>query len=283
MVFQNYALYPHMSVYDNIAFPLKMKKASKQHIDERVRYVANLLEIEDFLDRKPRQLSGGQMQRVALGRALVREPKVFLMDEPLSNLDAKLRMYMRAEIKKLQKKVGITTIYVTHDQVEAMSMADNIAVMESGLLQQIGTPSQVYNEPANRFVAGFIGSPPMNFLECDLVSRDSNIYLESQGISLKLPSMIVELFGSPLPRNVTAGIRPKDIVLLDNENFDGFKLTGEVSYTEMLGDDIIVDVMVDSNLVRVASTKAAIIGKKVSIGLPYDRINFFDAKTGSRF
>ncbi|MFQ5969730.1 MAG: ABC transporter ATP-binding protein [Nitrososphaerales archaeon] len=285
MVFQNYALYPHMSVYDNVAFPLKMRKASKQYTDEKVRYVANLLEIEDFLDRKPKQLSGGQMQRVALGRALVREPKVFLMDEPLSNLDAKLRVYMRAEIRKLQKKVGITTVYVTHDQVEAMSMADNIAVIESGLLQQLGTPEQVYDEPTNIFVAGFIGSPPMNFLECEMVPRDFDVYLESQGIILKLPSMIAKLFGSPLPRNVTIGIRPKDIVFLDNESFDGLKLNGEVSFTELLGDDVIVDVKIGSNSIKVTSTSSRDLssGKNVMLGLPFDKINFFDTKTGKRF
>ena len=164
MVFQNYALYPHMSVYDNIAFPLKMRKKSRRHIEEKISYVADLLGIKDLLNRKPKEISGGQMQRVALGRALVREPKVFLMDEPLSNLDAKLRMYMRTEIKKLQKKIGITTLYITHDQIEAMSMADKIAVMNGGLLQQVDTPQQVYNQPANTFVAGFIGSPSMNFL-----------------------------------------------------------------------------------------------------------------------
>src|ERR687885_33150 len=187
MVFQNYALYPHMNVYENIAFPLKMRKISKQEIKDKVRNIAQLLGIENFLNRKPKELSGGQMQRVALGRALVREPKIFLMDEPLSNLDAKLRTYMRTEIKKLQKKIGITTLYITHDQIEAMSMADKIAVMNGGLLQQVGTPQQVYNQPANTFVAGFIGSPSMNFLECRLVRDSSTIHLESDSVSFKLP------------------------------------------------------------------------------------------------
>ena len=187
MVFQNYALYPHMTVYNNIAFPLKMRKVPKNQIDDKVRNVANLLDIEDLLDRKPKELSGGQMQRVALGRALVREPKVFLMDEPLSNLDAKLRTYMRTEIKKLQKKVGITTLYITHDQIEAMSMADQVAIMKSGLIQQIGTPGEVYQEPANTFVADFVGSPSMNFLKCKIIAKNSEITFESNNIRLQIP------------------------------------------------------------------------------------------------
>jgi multiple sugar transport system ATP-binding protein len=286
MVFQNYALYPHMTVYDNIAFPLKMRKASKQHIDERVRFIANLLEITNLLDRKPRQLSGGQMQRVALGRALVREPKVFLMDEPLSNLDAKLRVYMRAEIKKLQRKVGITTVYVTHDQSEAMSMADNIAVMESGLLQQLGTPEQIYNEPKNAFVASFIGSPSINFLKCELVVRNSETYFQLQGTVLELPSTISQVLRDATHTDITVGIRPKDVVLLDNENFNGLKLKGVISFTEMLGDYVIVDVKIgNNNSIRVAKSSTNIdltIGSQVSVGLPYDKIHLFDTMTGNR-
>jgi multiple sugar transport system ATP-binding protein len=286
MVFQNYALYPHMTVYDNIAFPLKMRKASKQHIDERVRFIANLLEITNLLDRKPRQLSGGQMQRVALGRALVREPKVFLMDEPLSNLDAKLRVYMRAEIKKLQRKVGITTVYVTHDQSEAMSMADNIAVMESGLLRQLGTPEQIYSEPKNAFVASFIGSPSINFLKCELVVRNSRVYFQLHGTLLELPSTISQVFHDATHTDITVGIRPKDVVLLDNENFNGFRLKGEISFTEMLGDYVIADVKIgNNNSIRVAKSSTNIdltIGRQVSVGLPYDKIHLFDTMTGNR-
>lgn len=285
MVFQNYALYPHMTVYDNIAFPLKMRKKSKQHIDERVRDVADLLEIKELLYRKPRELSGGQMQRVALGRALVREPKVFLMDEPLSNLDAKLRVYMRAEIKKLQKKVGITTLYVTHDQVEAMSMADNIAVMENGLLQQLGTPEQVYNEPENTFVAGFIGSPPINFLDFDLVEKDSGFCFELHGISIKLSHVMSKMISSLSNRSVVIGIRPRDVVFVNDESFDGLTMRGEVSFTEMLGDDVIVDVRIGDKSIKVANTSSnhdLRIGKKVIVGFPYDKIHLFDAKTGKR-
>jgi len=179
MVFQSYALYPHMTVYDNLAFPLKMRKYPKDEIDKRVKEVARLLRIEDLLDRKPRQLSGGQQQRVALGRALVRNPQVWLMDEPLSNLDAKLRVYMRAELKKLQKDLGITTIYVTHDQAEAMAMGDRIAVMDKGKILQYDEPHVVYEKPANIFVAGFLGSPPMNFVDATIVERDSQIILDA--------------------------------------------------------------------------------------------------------
>ena len=179
MVFQSYALYPHMTVYGNLAFPLKMRKLPKDEIDKKVREVAKLLRIEELLDRKPRQLSGGQQQRVALGRALVRTPKVFLMDEPLSNLDAKLRVYMRAELKKLQRDLKITTIYVTHDQAEAMAMADRIAVMNKGKILQYSEPNHVYEKPANLFVAGFIGSPPMNFIKASIVEKDSRIILDA--------------------------------------------------------------------------------------------------------
>lgn len=168
MVFQSYALYPHMTVYDNIAFPLKLRKVPKQEIDQRVREVAEMLGLTELLKRKPRELSGGQRQRVALGRAIVRKPQVFLMDEPLSNLDAKLRVKMRAELKKLQRQLGVTTIYVTHDQVEAMTMGDRIAVINAGELQQVGSPDEVYDKPANTFVAGFIGSPPMNSMDASI-------------------------------------------------------------------------------------------------------------------
>ena len=171
MVFQSYALYPHMTVYGNLAFPLKMRKLPKDEIDKKVKEVAKLLNIDHLLDRKPRQLSGGEMQRVALGRALVRTPRVFLMDEPLSNLDAKLRVYMRAELKKLQRDLKITTIYVTHDQAEAMAMADRIAVMNKGKILQYSEPHDVYEKPANLFVAGFIGSPPMNFIKASIVEN----------------------------------------------------------------------------------------------------------------
>ncbi|HDJ83484.1 MAG TPA: ABC transporter ATP-binding protein, partial [Desulfurococcaceae archaeon] len=185
MVFQSYALYPHMRVFDNIAFPLKLQKLPKEEIKKRVLETAKLLRIEDLLNRKPAQLSGGQQQRVALARALAKQPNLFLMDEPLSNLDAKLRVIMRAELKRLQKSLGITTIYVTHDQVEAMTMADRIAVLNKGELQQYSTAEELYSKPSNLFVAGFIGSPPMNFIECTLVERDNKYYLDASDFSIE--------------------------------------------------------------------------------------------------
>ena len=214
MVFQNYALYPHMSVYDNIAFPLKMRKLSKHEIKNKVENTANLLELTQFLKRKPKELSGGQMQRVALARALVRNPKLFLMDEPLSNLDAKLRMQMRTEIKKLQKKIGITTIYITHDQIEAMSMADQIIVMNKGVIQQIGSPHVIYYQPTNLFVANFIGSPPMNFLKFGITQTSEDFNLYSSQIDIKIPKINVPLLNN-LNSEIVLGIRPKDIMIND--------------------------------------------------------------------
>lgn len=283
MVFQNYALYPHMIVYNNIAFPLKMRKVAKGKIDDKVRNVANLLEIENLLDRKPKELSGGQMQRVALGRALVREPKVFLMDEPLSNLDAKLRTYMRAEIKKLQKKVGITTLYITHDQIEAMSMADQVAIMKSGLIQQIGTPGEVYQEPANTFVADFVGSPSMNFLKCKIIEKNSGITLESNNIHLQIPQTSWTFEHSS--DNLILGIRPRDVMILKNDDFIGIKIKGKISFTELLGDDSLVEVNIGVDSIRVTNIDPDFdpsIGKEVMIGFPYSKIHYFTAETGKR-
>ena len=288
MVFQNYALYPHMSVYDNIAFPLKMRKKSKSYTEEKINEVANLLGMMDLLNRKPKELSGGQMQRVALGRALVREPKVFLMDEPLSNLDAKLRMYMRTEIKKLQKKVSITTLYITHDQIEAMSMADKIAVMNSGLLQQVGRPQEIYNRPSNTFVAGFVGSPSMNFLECNLIKHTTTIHLESNGISFKLPNAETgSSHSKSLPNKITIGIRPKDINILShgNEDLADIKMKGEITFTEMLGDDSIIEIKMGSSLIKVVNTNSTLdlsIGSVIILGTSYDKIHFFDTDNGKR-
>jgi multiple sugar transport system ATP-binding protein len=207
VVFQSYALYPHMTVRDNISFPLRMKKYPKDEIHARVRKTSELLQITELLNRKPKQLSGGQQQRVALGRALVREPKVFLMDEPLSNLDAKLRVHMRVELKSLQKRIGITTIYVTHDQVEALTMSDTIALLESGRLQQVGTPEEVYNKPANLFVTGFVGSPPMNFIKTSLNTINGRTVLKAETFEIDVSHRI------PYPletdSEVTLGIRPK--------------------------------------------------------------------------
>ena len=211
MVFQNYALYPHMSVYENMAFGLKLRKVPKDDIKRRVEETARLLGISDYLPRKPKALSGGQRQRVALGRAIVREPQVFLMDEPLSNLDAQLRVQTRAELIKLHRRLGITTVYVTHDQVEAMTMGDRIAVMKDGLLQQCDTPMAVYNHPVNMFVAGFIGTPSMNFVP-GVVQRDENGFLVDCGaFSLSTPPVHADVLTPYLGRDVVLGVRPSDI------------------------------------------------------------------------
>ena len=191
VVFQNYALYPHMTVYDNIAFPLKMRKLSKEEVKDKVIKISHMLGISGLLKRKPRELSGGQMQRVALGRALVREPKLFLLDEPLSNLDSKLRIQMRSEIKKLQKRVGVTTIYITHDQTEAMGMADKIVILNDGIIQQVGTPEEVYKKPRNIFVANFIGNPQINILNFEIIRKEDGqlISLKSENMSINVPKI----------------------------------------------------------------------------------------------
>lgn len=288
MVFQNYSLYPHMNVYDNIAFPLKMRKTDKNQINDRVQEIASLLNINNLLKRRPKEISGGQMQRVALGRALVREPKVFLMDEPLSNLDAKLRTEMRIEIKKLQKKVAITTLYITHDQAEAMSMADNVAIMEAGKMLQLGSPQKVYNEPANQFVGSFIGNPPMNFLKFRVV-RDEYMFLkldngdpdknDNKSI-VQVPAVLSTIIDRTREENIVLGIRPKDItVLRNNEGFDGLKLNGEVTYIELFGDDSVAELKLGQTSLKISNVASRIddliIGKEAALGVKYDKINLF--------
>jgi multiple sugar transport system ATP-binding protein len=211
MVFQNYALYPHMNVYDNMAFGLKLRKIPRPEIQRRVNEAADMLGLQGLLDRKPRQLSGGQRQRVALGRAIVREPKVFLMDEPLSNLDAKLRVQTRAELIRLHRRLGITTIYVTHDQMEAMTMGDRIAVLKDGKMQQVDAPMALYNHPANVFVAGFIGTPAMNFLSGKLEPRDGGVYVSAGSLALRLPESHADKVRDRLGQDVIFGVRPDDI------------------------------------------------------------------------
>src|SRR5580698_2113837 len=211
MVFQNYALYPHMSVHDNMAFGLKMRKFDKPEIARRVREAAEILGIQELLKRKPRQLSGGQRQRVALGRAIVRHPQVFLFDEPLSNLDAKLRAQMRVELKKLHERLGTTALYVTHDQVEAMTLGDRVVVMRDGRIQQVGDPMELYNEPANRFVAGFIGSPAMNFVGVRLVGENGGLWAESEGMRIKVPAPLTARLAAHAGKELTLGVRPEDL------------------------------------------------------------------------
>lgn len=242
MVFQSYALYPHMTVYDNIAFGLRLRKTPKQIIDERVHEVSASLGISDLLDRRPRQLSGGQRQRVAVARAIVREPAVFLMDEPLSNLDAKLRVEARTFISKLHQRLETTFIYVTHDQVEAMTMGTRIAVLNAGELQQIATPSDLYNEPANKFVAGFIGSPSMNFFDANLSENDGNLQLDLGFTTLDIPAHRADRYRSHIGQRITFGIRPEDIhhPKYPSPDVEPQLVEADVDVIELMGNEKIV-------------------------------------------
>ena len=244
MVFQSYALYPHMTVYENMAFPLKLRKTGKDEIDRRVKTAAEILDITQYLDRKPKALSGGQRQRVAIGRAIVREPKVLLMDEPLSNLDAKLRNQMRAEIIKLRQKIHTTFIYVTHDQTEAMTLGDRIVIMKDGFIQQIGTPQEVFDHPVNLFVAGFIGTPQMNFFPAELIKEDSGYIAVVGNYKVELPAgkqAALSEKNTP-PQEITLGIRPSYISLTENQEN---ALTATIDVTEMMGSEVHLHVNAD--------------------------------------
>ncbi len=288
MVFQNYALYPHMTVFENMAFGLKLRKVPKDDNKKRVEEAARILDITHLLDRKPKALSGGQRQRVALGRAIVREPKVFLLDEPLSNLDAKLRAQMRTEISKLHIKLGTTFIYVTHDQTEAMTMADRIVVMKDGLIQQVNTPQKLYEAPCNMFVAGFIGSPQMNFIDAELKKKkDGNVYVEFAGFSIKLPEEKAELKkvvqAVEEERPVVLGIRPEH---LHNEDFYMEQLKdsvikAEVEVTELMGAETYLYLDIDGNkfTARVKPTTSIMPGDKIEIAIDPEKINIFDKAT----
>ncbi|MDR1446257.1 MAG: sn-glycerol-3-phosphate ABC transporter ATP-binding protein UgpC [Treponema sp.] len=236
MVFQNYALYPHMTVYDNMAFGLRIKKVPKDEIDRRVHEAARILDIEKFLDRKPKALSGGQRQRVAVGRAIVRNPKVFLFDEPLSNLDAKLRVQMRAELSGLHLRLNATMIYVTHDQVEAMTMANKIVVMKDGKIQQIGAPLELYNKPINKFVAGFIGSPPMNFLTVKVSEEGGSIVLDEGSFKVKPVKEHEDFLKRYVGKEVFFGIRPEDLTFTEKASATSFPV--KITVVEPLGADI---------------------------------------------
>ncbi|NOU94466.1 sn-glycerol-3-phosphate ABC transporter ATP-binding protein UgpC [Paenibacillus sp. LMG 31456] len=242
MVFQNYALYPNMSVYENIAFGLRLRKLPKHEIDIAVKRAARVLEIEQYLSRKPRELSGGQRQRVALGRAIVRTPQVFLMDEPLSNLDAKLRVHMRTEIIKLHKKLGVTMIYVTHDQIEAMTMGDRIVVMKDGIIQQVDTPEMIYTNPSNTFVASFVGSPPMNFIVGRIIENEFNkLEFHTQRFALAIPESKSFALRSnkQVNKTITLGVRPENVSLDEMmfEAFPGAIITGVHKISELMGAD----------------------------------------------
>lgn len=290
MVFQNYALYPNMSVFENIAFGLRLRKTPKHEIDIGVRKVSRLLEIERFLGRKPRNLSGGQRQRVALGRAIVRNPQVFLMDEPLSNLDAKLRVQMRTEIIKLHKQLGVTMIYVTHDQTEAMTMGTRIVVMKDGFIQQVDTPEQIYNNPANMFVASFIGSPPINFIEGKLEETAGKLAFHSKRISLTL----TEEIGNRLKRNevklgrkIILGIRPENISVTGTvtETRLGDAPTGKYKLSELMGADrfLYLDIGEPNQLiVRTAPRNFYKDDERIQLAFDMSSSLFFDMDTGQR-
>ena len=276
MVFQSYAVWPHMKVFDNIAFPLRIKKFPEEEIRRRVKWAAELLQIEELLDRYPAQLSGGQRQRVAVARAIVVEPDVLLMDEPLSNLDALLRVRMRSELKKLQRKIGVTTIYVTHDQVEAMTMGDRIAVMNKGRIMQIGSPEEVYNKPANIFVAGFIGSPQMNFIDARVAKRDNSIVLDTGFAEIPVPKENDKLLESLLGSKIVVGIRPEHIYVARREK-NTFPLKGRIDFVEMLGSDTILHVDVGGKIlvVKLSGGHAFSVGQEVTLYIDLSRLHVF--------
>lgn len=280
MVFQNYALYPHMTVYENMAFGLKLRKVPKREIDAKVREAAKILNIEGLLNRKPKALSGGQRQRVALGRAIVRNPQVFLMDEPLSNLDAKLRTQMRTEILKLHQRLNTTFIYVTHDQTEAMTMGDRIVVMKDGLIQQIASPREIFDHPKNLFVAGFIGSPPMNFIPAQLVVNDNKYSVAFYGNTIDLPEKLSHSLKAKNigPIDIILGIRPESITLADN---DTASIRTKVEVTEMMGWETYVHMTLgDNSLVgRINADFPVKVGQNLGVHFDLDKLHLFDAQS----
>ena len=282
MVFQSYALYPHMAVFNNLAFPLENANVPAEEIKNRVRQVARLLKIEPLLNRKPGELSGGQQQRVALGRAIVREPQVFLMDEPLSNLDAKLRIYMRAELKKLQKELGVTTIYVTHDQVEAMTMGDRISILNDGILQQTGSPDDIYFHSSNVFVAGFIGSPPTNFFDCNLI-EGAPFTLDAGEFRYPLPEHVAKAAEHCTSDKCILGVRPQDVLVYKTTGGKKGLIKTRLEVTEPLGDKQILNLKVGDYLVKavVIPDFKAELGDYLWIKIPADKIYLFDKKTGN--
>jgi len=319
MVFQSYALYPHMTVEQNLAFGLKLRKLPKQEINERVRRVAKILKIEEFLKRKPRALSGGQRQRVAMGRAIVREPQAFLMDEPLSNLDAKLRVTLRAEIHQLQRSLGVTTIYVTHDQVEAMTMGDRVAVMQTGHLQQVDTPQVLYDNPVNEFVAGFIGSPSINLVEAELDRSNGGLTVAFGGYKLPLDDRLARNrsgLGDYVGRTVILGIRPEDFedASLESDTPSDRRIEAVADLTEPLGSEVLVYFSVEATgivssavtadaaegdadiyfggsedggapegvtrlVARVSPRTRIAVGSKIELAVDTSRLYFFDPET----
>lgn len=283
MVFQSYALYPHMNVYDNMAFGLRLRKFSKEEIETRVNEAAEILGITHLLERKPKELSGGQRQRVAMGRAIVRKPEVYLMDEPLSNLDAKLRVQMRAELQKLHQKLGVTTVYVTHDQTEAMTLGDRIVILKDGIVQQIDTPLNLYDTPANKFVAGFIGSPSMNFINAKLLQDDAGMRLQLASSSIKIPYELHEKMQPFVDRDVIWGIRPEDIqdMFFAKDENKQYSLRGIIEISEPMGSEIMLQLKVDDAFVvaRIDSHSTAKIGTEIDLAIDMKKMHIFDPVT----
>ena len=285
MVFQNYALYPHMTVYKNMAFGLKLRGFPRAEIEARVREAAEILGIEELLERKPKALSGGQRQRVAVGRAIVRKPKAFLFDEPLSNLDAKMRVQMRTEISKLRHRLRSTMIYVTHDQVEAMTMGDRIVVMKDGVVQQVAPPLDIYHRPANRFVAGFIGSPPMNFFEGRIEARGGALYYADTHRNLRLEESHAHALAAQVGREVVIGIRPEDLECAPAgvETDPTRRLRASVEVVEMMGAETYLYLNSGNGtfIARVASDAARNVGDAIALDVRMDHAHLFDKATGA--
>ena len=281
MVFQNYALYPHMSVFDNMAFGLRMRKFARPEIEKRVREAADILGIKDHLHRKPRQLSGGQRQRVALGRAIVRNPQVFLFDEPLSNLDAKLRVQMRVELKKLHQRLATTSIYVTHDQVEAMTLGDRVVVMKDGLIQQVGEPLELYDRPATKYVAGFIGSPAMNFADVTISEAGGRLVAENSGLRIAVPPHLAGRVAAHNGRKATLGIRPENLLMANGSSPSETMFEAVVEVAEQLGSEVLLDLKAGPTTI-VASVEPTVRvrpGDTIRLAMNPERIHFFDGAT----
>jgi multiple sugar transport system ATP-binding protein len=284
MVFESYALYPHKKVFDNMAYPLRVQKKPEETIKQKVHHASKILDIMPLLDRWPRQLSGGQKQRVAIGRAIVRNPKVFLLDEPISHLDAKLRTHMRGELKRLHRDLDATMIYVTHDQLEAMSMADRIAVLNFGELQQLGTPDEVFNHPANKFVGGFLGDPPMNFIQCTLRNGNGSYQIVHDQFDFKLPESVSTHFvkkdlGNERP--VELGIRPESFELFQKEP-SKFDIAGKIYITEPLGEDVIIDITIGEDMVKAKIPVGGgyEIDEPIWLKIKFEHIHIFDGESG---
>lgn len=283
MVFQNYALYPHMTVFENMAFGLKLRKFDKNEIKERVNQAAKILGIEEYLERKPKALSGGQRQRVAVGRAIVRKPKVFLFDEPLSNLDAKLRVQMRTEISKIHRALEATMIYVTHDQTEAMTMGDRIVIMKDGVIPQVDTPLNLYNYPANKFVAGFIGSPSMNFVAGKLVKENGIKFVsDAQNFTVKLNTDINPAYVNYADKKVVLGIRPEDITDIPQGNDSSYwQINPVLEVVEPMGNEIFVYFNIGSEqaVARISAKEHLVAGNTKALYINLNKIHLFDAET----